>query len=291
MARYKVMHETSYSYSIPVLMSQHQCHLLPRPCDRQNWISHEMQISPQPVHSEERTDLFGNTVLSFCLETEHRDFSVIANGIVEVGNQQPTDCPTTCAQAVLRLKQPTCDDDWEASFHAYASERVNIDSAITDYASQSLSPDRPLAEAAQELMTRIFNDFTYAPATTTINTMPTELLRERHGVCQDFAHFYCACLRSHGLASRYVSGYLLTHSPEGQPKLIGVDATHAWNSVYLPDFGWLELDPTNGIVVGDGHIVVAWGRDFSDVSPLKGVITGGGPHTVKVGVHVEPDLS
>ncbi len=285
---YNISHETVYCYSCPVAVSQHLAHLLPRPVNRQHWRKHKLEISPTPTMVQERTDIFGNRPITFSIEEEHLQFSIKASGQVEVGNELLPETSLSWEDAAERLVTPQDEEDLEAAAFAFPSPMVCFDDAISNYVSDIFTPGRPLLSAALELNSRIFEEFTYVPASTRIGTMPPEILRERHGVCQDFAHFMAACLRSRGLACRYISGYLLTKPPEGQEKLVGADATHAWISVYLPSHGWVELDPTNNLVVGDEHIIVAWGRDFSDVSPLKGVIMGGGPHTVNVAVSVEP---
>ncbi len=288
MRRYKIEHETSYDYKIPVVVSQHLAHLNPRACPRQKWLSHKLEITPEPSAVQERKDLFGNRALSFCIETEHRHFAIKAIGVVDVSKQELPVSSMPWEDAAKAVAHPANDEDWGASFHSFGSPMANFDDAIRRYAEQSFVSGRPLLEAAGELNVRINRDFAYAPATTRIGASPSEVLRERRGVCQDFAHLMCACMRSLGLACRYVSGYLLTHAPEGQQKLVGADATHAWAAAYLPGHGWIEYDPTNRLVVSDEHIALAWGRDFSDVSPLKGVITGGGAHSVKVSVDVKP---
>ncbi len=287
MIRYKIDHETVYNYTQPVVTSQHLAHMLPRPCSRQNWLSHSLEISPEPAARQERTDYYGNRPLAFCLEEEHLIFRVKASGTVEVHREKPPEASIHWENAAERIARPSCVEDWEASAYAYNSPIISYNEAIRRYASESFTTGRHLFEAAVDLNSRIFNEFKYSPGATRIGCKPYEILRERKGVCQDFSHLMIACLRSHGLACRYVSGYLLTKAPEGQAKLIGSDATHAWVAVYIPAHGWIELDPTNNLIVADEHIIIAWGRDFSDVSPLKGVIMGGGPHSVKVGVNVE----
>jgi len=283
---YKIDHETVYDYTLPVVISQHLAHLLPRQCERQTWREHTLTIRPEPAIRQERLDFYGNRPVAFSIEEEHRRFLIKASGTVEVRRTELPKNTPSWETVAARLIRPQEEDDWAAATYAYPSPLVSFDDAIRQYTVESFTPGQSIFAAAMDLTTRIYRDFTYAPATTRIGTMPPEILRERRGVCQDFAHLMSAGLRSLGLACRYVSGYLLTYPPLGQAKRIGADATHAWVSVYMPPHGWVEFDPTNNLAVGDEHIVVAWGRDFSDVSPLKGVITGGGPHTVKVAVNV-----
>jgi transglutaminase-like putative cysteine protease len=176
----------------------------------------------------------------------------------------------------------------EAYQFIFDSPYVTIWPAIRRFAAPSFSAGRPFLEAVQDLTERIYRTFTYDPTATSISTPLHDVLRHRRGVCQDFAHLEIACLRSQGLAARYVSGYLVTQPPPGQPRLRGADASHAWLSVYCPDLGWIEVDPTNNVFPGSGHIRVAFGRDYSDVSPIKGVVLGGGEHTLQVAVDVVP---
>lgn len=285
--RYKITHETEYNYSLPVTISQHLIHLEPIECKRQKWESHKIEITPYPAYKVSRKDIYGNKVTAFSIEDEHKFFKVTASGYVEVfADEFPQETPAW-EKVKDRLSNPQTEEDIEASMFLFASPLVVFDSAIKNYAKQSFTEERPFLEALNELNHRIYSDFTYVPGSTKIGTLPTEVLRDRKGVCQDFAHFMIACLRSMGLSCGYISGYLHTRKNNDGPKLFGADATHAWVSVYLPDFGYMEFDPTNDCVAGEEHIVVAKGRDFGDVSPLKGVITGGGPHTLKVAVNVE----
>lgn len=285
--KYRITHETEYNYSLPVTISQHIIHLEPRKSDRQKWLSHEVEITPKPAYLVNREDIYGNKLTAFSIEDEHKLFKVVAKGEVIVENNVfPT---TSAAWEEVRdlLKNPKKLKDIEAAMFLYQSPLVLFDGAIKRYALASFTPERPIIEAIMDLNHRIFTDFTYAPGTTRIGTLPAETLRDRKGVCQDFAHFMIACLRSIGLSCGYVSGYLHTRKKNVEPKLIGADATHAWVFAYIPNVGFLEFDPTNDCVAGEEHIIVSRGRDFGDVSPLKGVITGGGPHTLKVAVNVE----
>jgi transglutaminase-like putative cysteine protease len=170
----------------------------------------------------------------------------------------------------------------------FESPRIRIRPEFAAYALESFTPKRPMLEALLDLTTRIHRDFRFDSKVTNVRTPPEDVFRKRRGVCQDFAHVQIACLRSLNLPARYVSGYLRTYPPPGRPRLVGADASHAWVSSYCPGVGWVDLDPTNNVVPSDGHVTLAWGRDYGDVSPLRGLILGGGAHTVKVSVDVEP---
>lgn len=286
---YQVDHETVYDYRLPVLYSNHLAHMLPRVVSRQNWISHSIEVDPNPTIQQERLDIFGNRVLAFSIEQEHTHFRFKTTGIVDVQEEEPPKQGNTMEweNVAKLLERPTSDETLGAAMYAYASPFAKFDESVRNYALESFQPKRPLFDAAYELMTRIYTDCKYTPGATRIGAQPQEILRGRKGVCQDFAHLMIGCMRSLHLPCRYVSGYLRTHPCEGQPKLVGADATHAWVSTYIPGHGWVELDPTNNVLGGGEHIILAWGRDFGDVSPLKGVITGGGEHTLKVSVNVD----
>lgn len=285
--KYKISHETEYNYSIPVTISQHLIHLEPRQTERQKWLSHNIEISPKPAYKVSRADIYGNKLMAFSIEDEHKFFKVTASGIAEVFSKEYPKTTQSWENVRELLTNPSKEDDIKATMFKFASPLVTYDSAIQNYAKQSFTKNRDLISVLYELNHRIFEDFKYSPGSTRIGTLPSEILRERKGVCQDFAHFMIACIRSMGLSSGYISGYLHTRKTTEQPQLIGADATHAWVDVYIPETGYLEFDPTNDCIGGEEHIVVGKGRDFGDVSPLKGVITGGGPHTLKVAVNVE----
>jgi len=257
--------------------------------DRQKWREHHIEITPSPTIKQERVDIFGNKVLAFSIEQEHTHFSFKTSGLVQVRDEEPPNPSDTMPweQVAELLERPTNDETLNAAMYAYASPFAKFDDSVRNYALDSFEPGRPIFSAAYELMNRIYTDCKYTPGATRIGAQPQEILHGRKGVCQDFAHLMIGCLRSLHLPCRYLSGYLRTHPPEGQPKLVGADATHAWVSTYVPGHGWVELDPTNNVLGGCEHIILAWGRDFGDVSPLKGVITGGGEHTLKVSVNVD----
>jgi transglutaminase-like putative cysteine protease len=296
-ARLSVVHETEYRYAFPVEMAQHVACLRPLNDAGQRLRQFEMSVGPQPGQHSVRTDAFGNSLAFFSLYAPHSSLVVTASSEVEVqARYKGIDlaCSLTVGEVQARLAYRAHAAFQPATEFAYASAYVPLHQELRDYAQQSLRRDRSLAEAVHELMGRIHRDFKYAPLTTDISTPILQVFRERQGVCQDFAHLMIGCLRACGLSARYVSGYLLTHPPAGQPRLVGADASHAWLSVWCPGLGldgvsdWLDLDPTNDCIPGLDHIRVAHGRDFGDVTPLRGVIRGGGQHTLMVRVTTRP---
>ncbi len=292
-ARLSVEHETLYTYSQQVDHAQHIACLRPLSDGGQSLLSFDMVVSPDPAKHSTRRDDHGNSRAYFALHAAHGHLKVVSRSQVRVRERYkgldpalgPT-CGDVRALLTYRAKAPF----QSASEYQYASPYVPLHGELRDYARQSLEPDRPLVEAVIELMHRIYTDFTYAPASTDISTPILDVFDRRMGVCQDFAHLMLGCLRACGLAARYVSGYLLTLPPEGQAPLVGADASHAWISVWVPGLGldkagdWLDLDPTNDCVPQCHHVRVAHGRDFGDVTPLRGVIRGGGAHTLVVRV-------
>lgn len=287
MIRLKVDHETAYAYAEPVLCSNHLAHLQPRDTARQHWLAHEIRIEPEPTCVQERLDLYGNRALAFSVEREYRSFRVVTAGTVDVSDQQVPSVSSPWETVAAAVPQHL-----EAAMYAFASPYALFDETVRLYAARSFPEGRPILESCTDLMARIHADFRYAPGVTRIGDQPPEILRLRQGVCQDFAHLMIACLRSLGLPCRYVSGYLRTYPSPGQPKLVGCDATHAWVAAWCgPEGDWVEFDPTNDRLAGEDHVVLAWGRDFGDVSPLKGVVTGGGNSTLRVAVNVDPDTT
>ncbi len=290
--RLTVEHETLYRYARPVDMAQHIACLRPLSDEGQVLEQFEMSVSPLPAQHSTRRDAFGNSRAYFALNAAHKELKVVARSQVQVRARYQGLDPAqgaTCGEVRELLTYRAEAPFQGASEFAYASPYVPTHDELRDYGAQSLKDDRPLAEAAIELMSRIYTDFTYAPASTDISTPIMAVFEQRKGVCQDFAHLMLGCLRACGLAGRYVSGYLLTLPPEGQAPLVGADASHAWVSVWCPGLGlpagdWLDLDPTNDCVPDTHHVRVAHGRDFGDVTPLRGVIRGGGKHTLLVRV-------
>ena len=291
--RLSVEHETRYNYAQPVEMAQHIACLRPLSDAGQDLELFEMPVSPTPAHHSTRRDAFGNSRAYFAINAAHRELTVVARSLVQVRDRYQGLQPRQglrCGQVRERLIYRSGAPFETASEFSYASPYVPMHDALRDYAAPSLRDERPLAEAVMELMSRIHADFKYAPASTDISTPILSVFERRQGVCQDFAHLMLGCLRACGLAARYVSGYLLTLPPAGQAPLVGADASHAWLSVWCPGMGlaladdWLDVDPTNNCVPAAHHIRVAHGRDFGDVTPLRGVIRGGRDHTLSVRV-------
>ena len=290
MTVYKLRHTTRYEYEAPVLHAHHSAHLRPRTTDNQTVSESALQVHPSPRSVREQADYFGNICDIIELGESHDCFEVTAHTRVAVGRKTIAESPpcglTTWDNTVLNLKSGTGYlTELELAFD---SPLVRAHPMLHQYAANLFTPGRDLVDSIQELNHRINHDFTYEPSSTEISTPLAVVMRERRGVCQDFAHVAVGCLRSFGLAARYVSGYLETQPPPGKPRLVGADASHAWASVFVPGAGWLDFDPTNNVLPSDRHVTVGWGRDFSDVSPLKGVVLGGGNHTVTVAVDVEP---
>jgi transglutaminase-like putative cysteine protease len=292
---YRLIHRTHYRYSYPVDVANHMACLRPRELPRQHVLEFDLSITPEPAMFIERKDYFGNTLQIFSIQSPHSEFLVRSRALVEVLPPQLDKNAGMIPWESVRDNLP--EDHSPAGLDAYQfsfeSQRIPLRPAFADYALQFFTPSRPLREALLELTTRVHNDFKFKGGATSVSTTVDEVFSKRVGVCQDFAHLQIACLRSLGLAARYVSGYLRTIPPPGQERVIGADASHAWLSVYCPVPGgsapiWLDVDPTNNCEPRDGHITLAWGRDYSDVSPLRGLILGGGKHTLKVGVDVEP---
>ena len=287
---YRIVHTTRYRYAQPVLASYNEAHLLPRSFTGQSVRAASLAIDPPCQDYRDRQDFFGNTASYFALLEAHQDVTITAVSEVQ---RQPARRQLSCGdglnwqQAAARLAQPGDPDTLDALQFCLDSPLVQAAAELADYARPSFAPGRPLVQAAAELMARIHREFAYDPTATDVSTPPQEVLRKRRGVCQDFAHLAIGCLRSLGLAARYVSGYLETLPPPGQPKLTGADASHAWVQVYLPGAGWQDWDPTNDLQPAERHVVTAWGRDYSDVAPLKGIFYGGGDtHTIEVQVDV-----
>ena len=287
--RFRVVHETAYSYAAPVSLAHNEAHLIPRERKGQTVISHRVDIDPAPAVVTEREDFFGNRVTYFSLEAPHTHLRVTATSELEVGvvgEQLHLQSSNTWEQVAQRLREERHPDTLDARQYLLESPMVPMFPKLSRYAEKSFPAGRPLAEAVHDLMERIHRDFTYDPGFTSIATPLEHVYEHRRGVCQDFAHLAIACLRAQGLAARYVSGYIETLPPPGKEKLVGTDASHAWFSVFDPDVGWLDYDPTNNQIPMDQHITVAWGRDYADISPLKGVFFGGGTHSAKVSVDV-----
>lgn len=336
--RYRVKHETVYSYGSDVVHSHQLLHLVPRPSPYQQCVEHALTISPATYTRRDETDAFGNLVTRVEFEHAHRRLDVSTDMEVDVHPRPPVASADTLPWEHVR-EMLSYGGGWpsreilEAARFRHESPYVRVKQVFNEYAAECFPAGRPILTCAQALMEKLHREFRYAPGETNIATPLSEVLQNRRGVCQDFAHLMIACLRARGLAARYVSGYIrlrpakrvdvdcgesdpshvtqlggvtssLPKAPGGavppvlnesadpqedsQLDWVGAGASHAWVSVFIPPFGWFELDPTNNVYVGTDHIAVAWGRDFGDVSPLRGVILGGGSHDLSVRVTVEP---
>jgi len=287
--RYRVTHITEFLYEARVGLCYNEARLLPRELPHQKVLASELIIDPAPNDRDERFDYFGNRTDYFSLLLPHDRLAVTALSEVEV-QRRPDLFGDACGLPWERVRDRLAQERTGALVEAVQfrldSPFVAADEALRQYASPSFPEGRPLTEAVHDLMGRIHREFKYDPHFSTLATPLKEVLAHRSGVCQDFAHLAIGCLRTMGLAARYVSGYIETLPPPGQERLVGADASHAWFSVCHPELGWLDFDPTNDQVPAEQHIVLAWGRDYSDVTPLKGVAYGGGEHKLKVSVDV-----
>ncbi|MCP5433531.1 MAG: transglutaminase family protein [Alphaproteobacteria bacterium] len=288
--RFDVSHRTVYGYGQPVSLSHHLLRLTPRATPRQTCHRSGLAVTPSPDVSRTSSDYFGNATTYITVQEPHTSLSIQARSVVEVLPREAPEASKTLAWDQVRaaLAKDTSRDGLDAIQFAFPSPWTGASDEVEAFARPSFVPGRPVLEAALDLTARIFKGFQYDPTATTVATPVDQVFALKRGVCQDFAHLEIACLRSLGLAARYVSGYLLTRPPEGQEKLIGADASHAWLSVYCPGQGWVDLDPTNNVLPNEEHITLAWGRDYGDVSPVNGAILGGGAHTVHVAVDVTP---
>lgn len=267
-------HTTTYLYAVPVSVCHTQLHLAPRPHPRQRVISHELTISPEPALLTSRVDYFGNEITIFSIQESHQTLSINSWSEVEVRPEEPPHGALTPPWEDAR------DPEDEFAFRSPFTKRA---SAFADYAGESFTPRRPLLDAAFDLCHRIHADFRYDPRATTISTPVDQVLREKVGVCQDFAHLMISCFRSLDLPARYISGYLRSGEQS-----VGSEASHAWCSVHCPGFGWIEFDPTNNVIPSAGQVTIAHGRDYSDVAPVNGVTLGGGEQMINVSVEVRP---
>lgn len=288
--RYSVEHETLYSYTAPVGQSWQLARLTPRVLPWQRLLSHALQIDPPADERHDAPDGFGNIVTHFSLHGAHRVLRVRMQAMVEVGTRPPSGASADepVAWELVREQVRLANHDLQPVQMSQATALLPLSSAAAAYAAISLEPGRDWLDAVWDLTQRIHHDFEFNPESTTVSTSVDDVLKQRSGVCQDFAHLMLACLRSHGLPARYVSGYLLTDPPPGQARLTGVDASHAWVAAYSPQHGWVEFDPTNNQRADERYITLAYGSDFADVVPLRGVILGGGQQTMRVSVSVLP---
>ncbi len=291
---YAVVHETRYGYGQPVGLSRQIVRLTPRATAFQVCRAHAMQVTPEPEVLGNGIDAFGNSLTSLCIETDHAELWVRAESHVDVtARVLPADIESSPWEEVrahlsYRAGRRPRPADLEAMRFCFESTRVRSKRELATWAGACFPAGAPLLVGVRSLMNRIHDEFAFDPTATTISTPVMEVFARRRGVCQDFAHFMLSCLRSLGLAARYVSGYLLTSPPPGKPRLVGADASHAWVAVYCPEYGWVDADPTNRVFPSLDHVTLAWGRDYDDVIPLRGVLLGGGEHSLDIEVTVVP---
>jgi len=285
--KYTIRHVTTYKYSDKVSLTQNHARLIPLNTFNQKRISANVTIVPEPDYQAEFKDYFDNTVTVFEIPTLHEEMQVIATSEVEIQGAplQGLFAHNTQWENVRdQIRYPVDQSMLAAQFFSIPTRLTQANKAILDYTLMSFTPGRSIVESCDDLMNRIFNDFTFDPSFSTINTPVSHVFEHKRGVCQDYAHLTLTCLRSIGLAARYVSGYIETIPPPGQEKLTGADATHAWVALFVPGSGWIDYDPTNNLKPYDQHVTLAVGRDFADITPLKGIMFGGGNQVLDVSV-------
>ncbi|MCO5124586.1 MAG: transglutaminase family protein [Rhizobacter sp.] len=300
--RYQIEHTTRYDYAEPVARSWQLARLLPRALPWQHLVSHALQVDPPPDERHDVIDSFGNSVTHFSLHGAHRWLRVQMQCTVDVGERPALPDAAEISWETVRDAMRDTTRSAAPNTRGNAAPAVDLGAAraceptplvplsglAREFAAASLAPGRTWLASVTGLMQAIYAGFVFDAEATTVSTSVDEILRERRGVCQDFAHLMLACLRAHGLPARYVSGYLLTDPPPGQERLMGADASHAWVAAYSPWHGWVELDPTNDQLADDRYVTLGWGGDFADVAPLRGVILGGAEQTLEVSVSVLP---
>ena len=281
---YRTTHTTTYLYDQSVAQSISEARLTPRSFERQRVLESHIAVTPEFATMETRTDYFGNQVTTIAVFGLHEQFVVTSTSVVEEGIGPARELPAISWEIVRdQLTVPINDESLAASEFIFESPYVSIVKPVAEFARSSFTPGRSIVDAVRELNHRINTEFIYKPESTSIEVPLQELMEKRHGVCQDFAHVMIGGLRSVGLAARYVSGYLRSGAD-----VQGAAASHAWVSAWVPGAGWVDFDPTNDVMPNEGHVTVGWGRDFGDVTPVKGVALGGGGQTVEVEVHVVP---
>lgn len=286
--RYRISHETTYLYSSIVTSGHHFAHLSPRNTEYQKVLSHALEIQPQPAETSNIVDYFGNNSMRFLITRQHDKLTVTANSIIDVADKNfPESQLKLPWETALSRSLYTVEPNDVAEMRL-PSAHVDCLSQTREYAERFFTPGRPWLEAVLDLTRHIREEFAYDTQATTISTPVAEVFANKRGVCQDFTHLMLSCLRSLKLPARYVSGYILNEPPPGVEKLVGSDASHAWIESWLPGTGWVGFDPTNGKLADIEFIIVAWGRDFMDVTPLRGVVLGGGEHKLEVRVTVMP---
>jgi transglutaminase-like putative cysteine protease len=293
--KYVVIHETKYRYEHPVGLSRQVLHLTPRVTPWQSVAAHAIAVTPEPNGGVAAADdAFGNPTRAFCIDTDHDELVVRAeSSVVVVRRDYPPDDASPAWDAVrerlaYRAAKKPAIADLDAARFLFESMRVRNKRELGAWTASCFPPRTPLLRGVRALMERIHGEFKFDPTATSVSTPVMDVFTKRRGVCQDFAHLMLSCLRSIGLAARYVSGYVLTHPPPGRARLVGADASHAWVSVYCPEHGWVDADPTNAVFPSLEHVTLGWGRDYDDVIPLRGVLLGGGEHELEVAVTVVP---
>jgi len=288
--KFRVTHTTQYEYEESIPLSHNIVRLRPRDFGLQTCLRHELLVIPEPAVKTVGPDYFGNHVTWFSLQESHTALKIAAESEVQVDPAARPDLTRgPSSEQVLQILAGATDVQTFAALQfSFESPHVPLSSELAAYASASFATGAPFLQGVLHLTERIYHDFKFLPGSTEVGTPVADVFRTRQGVCQDFAHLQLCCLRSMGFAARYVSGYVATHPPPGQARLTGADASHAWTSVYAPDHGWVDFDPTNGLMPSDAHITVAWGRDYDDVGPAKGILIGGQRHWMDVAVDVVP---
>jgi transglutaminase-like putative cysteine protease len=279
---YEIAHTTQYDYAEAIAVSHHIARLAPRTLAHQACVAHELAIDPPPAVTRNHVDYYGNTMTFFAMQAPHRRLVIRARSTVTVKAAALPRASDTPPWEVAANRSSLPLDAQECA----TEQRPWGTGEVAFYVQPSFEAGRPLLESVADLTARINRDFTYDPEATTITTPLADVIRSRRGVCQDFARLEIACLRALGIPARYVSGYIETVAPPGERRLVGADASHAWLAVYCPGFGWVDVDPTNNLFTSDGHVTLAWGRDYADVSPTRGVFVGRGDHTLNVSVNI-----
>jgi len=287
---YEISHRTSYRYESTVTQSQHLIHLAPRASARQVVQRHMLLIEPTPTWRNDFTDYFGNPTSVLGIDNEHNELVMHARSTIEVTPRNEIDVGRGVAwdDPRCRVAAARNEVDLDVAQYSLPSPATPTSDEVLAYAAPSFVSGRPVLAVAWDLTQRIFGDFTFDSQATDVSTPVVDVLKKRRGVCQDFAHLELACLRAHRIPARYVSGYILTRPPPGMARLQGADASHAWISVWAPEAGWVDFDPTNRLMPSDEHITYAYGREYVDISPISGVLLGGGQHDVEVAVDVIP---
>ena len=288
--KYRIEHITRYDYEQEVSASHHLARLKPSSIHGQTLFEFGIKVNPPPAEIAFSTDYFGNEVQHFALQELHDSLTVETSSIVTLVTDSSSSALVSPAwESVLKEVRAAAKPDHLAAYEfTFPSPFIPVEGEYAAYAAPFFPPGAPLLEGVRALTKRVHEDFSFDPTATTVSTPVGTVFREKRGVCQDFAHFQIACLRSLGIPARYVSGYVRTDPPPGQPRLLGADATHAWVSVYCPGLGWTEYDPTNDVIPTNTHVRVAFGRDFGDVSPLRGTVVGGSGQRLTIGVTMTP---